>query len=231
MLYVDLPTDADLAYLADHRGDICVSIALPTTPLSQQTPADRIELGNLAREAQRQLEAAGADKRRVATVLEHLEELREDDGFWRLQAHSLAVFATPDSLRTFRLPSALQAGVEVSDRFHLKPLLRSVTFPNTAYVLALSENAIRVVEVAADLPPATVKLDAMPKDAAASVGKASINDRSPSGRTPRSPRVASWYRRLVLGRHSRRHTTRTVGFSGIRLGSGSTFDPSARRCR
>lgn len=182
MLYVDLPADADLAYLADHRGDICVSIALPTTPLSQQTPADRIELGNLAREAQRQLEAAGADKRRVAALLEHLEDLREDDGFWRLQAHSLTVFATPDSLRAFRLPSALQAGVEVADRFHLKPLLRSVTFPNTAYVLALSENAIRVVEVAADLPPATVKLDDMPKDAAGSVGKASINDRSPSGR-------------------------------------------------
>ncbi|MGD9508183.1 MAG: hypothetical protein AB7I59_16535 [Geminicoccaceae bacterium] len=182
MLHVDLPTDADLAHLADHRGDICVSIALPTTPLSQQTAGDRIELGNLAREAQRQLEAAGADKRQVAALLEHLDDLREDDEFWRLQARSLVAFATPTTLRTFRLPSTLQIGVEVSDRFHLKPLLRAIAFPNTAHVLALSENLVRVVEVSADLPPVTVKLDGIPKGAADSVGKASINDRSPTGR-------------------------------------------------
>jgi hypothetical protein len=29
--------------------------------------------------------------------------------------------------------------VEVSDRFHLKPLFRAVTFPNTCFVLALAE--------------------------------------------------------------------------------------------
>ena len=72
--------------------------------------------------------------------------------------------------------------VEVSDRFHLKPLLRAVTFPQAAYVLALAENSVRLVEVSGDLPAVTAKVDGMPRDAAAAVGKASINDRSPSGR-------------------------------------------------
>ena len=182
MLYVDIPHADDLAALAGTRADICVSIVLPTTPLSQHTPADRTELGNLAREAVRQLEAAGADKRRIWPLSEALDDLREDDEFWRHQAHSLIVFATPERLRTFRVPSALHAGVAVSDRFHLKPLLRAVTFPNIAHVLALSENAIRLVEVPADLPPTEVKVPGMPRDAASSVGKASINDRSPSRR-------------------------------------------------
>ena len=182
MLYVDIPSLADLKSLAAHRDDICVSIYLPTTPVSQETAGDRIELKNLAKEALRQLETANIDKRRVAALMEHLDDLVDDDEFWRFQAHSLAVLATPDNVRTFRVPNALAKIVEVSDRFHLKPLLRAIAFPNTCYVLALAEGAVRVIQVSADLPPAVVRVDGVPKDAASAVGRASVNDRSPSGR-------------------------------------------------
>jgi Bacterial archaeo-eukaryotic release factor family 11 len=37
-------------------------------------------------------------------------------------------------------------------------------------------------QIAADLPPAVVRVDGLPKDAASAVGRASVNDRSPSGR-------------------------------------------------
>jgi hypothetical protein len=114
--------------------------------------------------------------------MEHLDDLVDDDEFWRFQAHSLAVLATPDNVRTFRVPNALAKIVEVSDRFHLKPLLRAIAFPNTCYVLALAEGAVRVIQVSADLPPAVVRVDGVPKDAASAVGRASVNDRSPSGR-------------------------------------------------
>src|SRR3984893_10984531 len=182
MLYVDIPSLADLKSLAAHRDDICVSIYLPTTPVSQEAVGDRIELKNLAKEALRQLEKANADQGRVAALTEHLDDLVDDDEFWRFQAHSLAVLATPDNVRTFRVPNALAKIVEVSDRFHLKPLLRAIAFPNTCYVLALAEGAVRVIQVSADLPPAVVRVDGVPKDAASAVGRASVNDRSPSGR-------------------------------------------------
>jgi len=182
MLYVDFPSLADLKSLAAHRDDICVSIYLPTTPVSREVADDRIELKNLAKEALRQLETANADKRRVAALMEHLDDLVDDDEFWRFQARSLAVLATPDNARTFRVANALVAIVEVSDRFHLEPLLRAVAFPNTCFVLALAENAVRVVQVSADLPPAPVNVDGVPKDAAGAVGRSTINDRSPSGR-------------------------------------------------
>jgi hypothetical protein len=42
-------------------------------------------------------------------------------------------------VRTFRLPNRLTSRLEVSDRFHLKPLLRSVTFLQAAFVLALAQ--------------------------------------------------------------------------------------------
>jgi hypothetical protein len=182
MLHVDIPSQADIKAQAGERDDICVSIYLPTTPLTQDVRGDRIELKNLAKEAVRQLEAAGADKRRVAALVEHLDDLVDDDEFWRFQAYSLAVLATPDHVRTFRLPNALQAIVEVSDRFHLKPLLRTVTFPNSCFVLALAEGSVRLVQVSADLPAADVKVPDLPKNAASAVGRSTINDRSPKRR-------------------------------------------------
>jgi hypothetical protein len=182
MLHVDLPTPADITHLATHRHDPSVSIFLPTTPVTADTDGDRIQLKNLAKRAVEQLEAAQADKRRVAALAEELDDLVDDDGFWQFQAHGLAIYATPDNLRTFRVPSKLEPMVEVSDRFHLKPLLRAITFPHSCYVLALASGGVRLIEVTADLPAATVKVAGLPRDAAAAAGKASIAGRSFSGR-------------------------------------------------
>ena len=182
MLYVDIPTRPEFKALNGVRADACVSIYLKTTPLTQQSDASRIELGNLAKQAREQLEAVGFDKRRLASLMEHFDDLADDDEFWRLQANSLAILATPDLLRTFRIASALSPMVAVSDRFHLKPLMRAITFPSSAFVLALSENAVRLVEIHAELPAVAVKVDGLPKDAASALGKSTLNDRSPSGR-------------------------------------------------
>ena len=83
---------------------------------------------------------------------------------------------------TFRLPNRLQALETVSDRFHLKPLLRSVTFPQTAFVLALAEGSVRLIEIAADQPADEVRVQGMPKNAADHAGKSSINSRTEAGR-------------------------------------------------
>src|SRR5262249_56217733 len=126
-------------------GDGWVWMYLATTPLPQQSATSRTELKNSSAAALGELETAGFDKRRLAAIGDQLTELGADDEFWRFQARSLAVLATPDNLRTFRLPTTVTPLVEVSDRFYLKPLIRAVTFPHEAFVLALSENAVRLV--------------------------------------------------------------------------------------
>jgi hypothetical protein len=182
MLYLDIPTADDYADLAAFRGDMAVSIALPTTPISDDTDADRIQLKNLIKEALAQLEAAGADKRRVRALIEELDDLVEDDVFWAYQAHGLMIYATPDNLRTFRVPNALEPLVKVSDRFHLKALLRSTTFCDAGYVLALADGGVRLIEVTKDLPATELTVPDLPTDAASAVGKRSIATRSYSGR-------------------------------------------------
>lgn len=176
MLHVDIPTLPEIRALIAARADACVSIFVPTTPQTQHVAGSRIAFGNLTRTALHQLEAAGLDQRRRSLLQAELDALGEDDAFWRLQAHSLAVLATPDGIRTFRLATAVTEMVEVSDRFHLKPLLRAIAFPQNAFVLALSENAVRLVEVFADLAPSPVRVADLPKDAADAVGRASINN-------------------------------------------------------
>lgn len=182
MLYVDIPTSADIEALSSFRGEVCVSIYLRTTPLTQQAQADRIELKNLAKQAIQQLQAAGTDKRRLADIAEQFDDLVDDDEFWRFQAHSLAIFATPENMRTFRVPNALGTFVEVSDRFHVKPLLRSISFPHTCYVLALAQKSVRLIEVLPDLPVEAVKIEGLPENAGRAVQGVDDIDHWPSGR-------------------------------------------------
>jgi hypothetical protein len=175
MLHVDVPTRPEIRALIEARADACVSIYLPTTPQTQHVSGSRISFGNLTRTALEQLDAMGFDKRRHGVLQGELDALGEDEEFWRLQAHSLAVLATPDSLRTFRLATAVIQTVEVSDRFHLKPLLRAMAFPQHAFVLALSENDARLVEVFADLPATVARVPGLPDSAADATGHASVN--------------------------------------------------------
>jgi hypothetical protein len=163
-LHIDIPTQAQISALLDARADACVSIYLPTGPLPQDADAARIELKNLGSEALRQLDGNAA-------IEEHLADLHDDEAFWAYQATSLAVFVTADSLRTFRLPNRLTAMVEVSDRFHLKPLLRSVTFPQAALVLALAQGSVRVIEVAGDMPASELTIADLPSDLASTLSE------------------------------------------------------------
>ena len=178
MLHIDLPTRDEIERLAAFRGSPAVSLYLPTTRLAQNSQGDRIELKNLLKSALNEVEGGGASKRSVRAIEEALDAIIDDDDFWAEQANSLAVFATPESVRTFRLPNRLVPVVEVSDRFHLKPLLRSVTFPHHAYLLVLSRGAVRLVEVSADLPPHEIKVQGLPRDAAHALGRRNHTERS-----------------------------------------------------
>lgn len=88
----------------------------------------RVNPGNQIKTAIAKLEEAGLEKRRIWPLQEQFEDLLEDDDFWAHQANRLAILAIPDRITTFRLANELTDLAEVSDRFHLKPLLRALSF-------------------------------------------------------------------------------------------------------
>ena len=181
ILHTDIPTRAHIDRLLLSRDPASVSIYVPTDPTSSNT-RPRTALRSLGERALQQLRTGGIDASRVAAIEEDLADLLDDQPFWRYQARTLAVLLTPELLQTFRLPNRLLTNLEVSDRFYVKPLLRAVTFPQVAFVLALAQNSVRVVEVSADDEPTEVSVPDLPSDAASVAGRASLADRAPARR-------------------------------------------------
>ncbi len=180
-LHTDVPTRAEVEDLLRVQRPACVSIYLPTTPVTRDAQADRIAFKNSISEAVGELNAEGASGDDVASIQGPLEDLHDDDGFWTYQASSLAVFATPNGVRTFRLPNDLEASTSVGDRFYVKPLLRAITFPQAAFVLALAQGSVRLLGISADADPQEVAVPGMPTDATSADAKAALGDRRPRG--------------------------------------------------
>jgi hypothetical protein len=197
--HVDIPNRDQLNQLIAHREPSSISIVIRTAG-SSQSDAPRIEMKNAIDTALDQLRADDADKDDIVALEASLGDLVDDAEFWRFQSTSLAVFATPTMLKTFRLPNNLHHAVVVSDRFFVKSLLRTVTFRQAALVLALAQGSVRLISVSPDAEPFDIKLSNMPSDAASAVGKSSISDRSPSGKIQGSEgqkvRIAQYARQV-----------------------------------
>ena len=182
MLHVDIPSQADIKALAAHRGSICVSIYIPTTPLTQETPSDRIELKNLVKTAVAAVARCG---RRQARDRRHRASIRRADRRRRILA---LAGAQPRDLRDARQRAHLPPAEPLQPCRGLGPLPPQAAaargdLPATPPTCSRwHEGAVRLVR-GLRRPAADHRQGRrLPKDAASAVGKASINDRSPSGR-------------------------------------------------
>jgi hypothetical protein len=72
--------------------------------------------------------------------------------------------------------------VYVSSRARIAPLLRSVSLPQSAFVLALAHGSVRLLQLGPESPVSQLSVEDLPSDAASAAGRASMGDRSPKGR-------------------------------------------------
>jgi hypothetical protein len=203
MLHIDIPTLAEFKALALIKGETCVSLYLPVSPLVDNVRANRIAFKDLAREALTQLREAGADKSKIAVLEERFDHIAgadhdvqdedkvrklqrakpdEIDTFWHYQANGLGVLTTPGMMRMFRLPNRPKPLAEVADRFHLTPLIRAMTSPHDVFVLALAEESVRLIHAFADFPPERMQVPNLPRNAEEATRRPSIHVRAPRRR-------------------------------------------------
>jgi hypothetical protein len=149
------------------------------------------------------LKEAGTDKRKISVLEQRFEPLAgpqhdvqdEDkirklqrakpdpiDEFWHYQANGLAVLATPDMMRMFRLPNSPKPLAEVADRFHLTPLIRAMTSPHDVFVLALAEESVRLIHAFANFPPERLQVPNLPRNAEEATRRPSFHVRAPRRR-------------------------------------------------
>jgi release factor family 3 len=142
----DLLRPEHVRELAGYEDGPCVSVFLPVHRVTPDSGQDPIRLRNLLDEAEKQLLAAGLRAPAVREVLRPGRDLLEPGPFWSYQSDGLAVFLAQGWSRIFRLPEEFAELVVVTDRFHVKPLLALLTAGHRFYVLALSQNQVRLLE-------------------------------------------------------------------------------------
>jgi len=136
----------DLTTLMGKQDDLCLSIYLPTYRAGIEIRQGRIRLKNLIAEAEKRLINSGLRSSEAKHFLEPLKKMTIDDLFWQHQRDGLAVFLSSDMFYHYSLPVSFDEFLHIGKRFHLKPLLPLLNGNGVFYVLALSQNDVRVLQ-------------------------------------------------------------------------------------
>jgi hypothetical protein len=123
----------------------CVSIYMPTYRSGSETQQNPIRFKNLLRSVQERLIETGMKDTDAAELMAPVRELVDDQTFWQLQSEGLALFRSPEVLRTYRLPTSLDEHAVVENRFHLKPLFSLLSGDGQFYIVTLSLKSIRLI--------------------------------------------------------------------------------------
>lgn len=137
---------SDLQRLIQIRDQCCISIYMPTHRSFAQMEQDQIRFKNLLRRAEKIAEGLNTAGGTLGDSLAGARQLLQDESFWRRTSDGLALFLSPGHLMPYRLPLEFEEFVDSASRFHIKPLLPFFSGDGRFYVLALSQNAVRLIE-------------------------------------------------------------------------------------
>ncbi|UCF19000.1 MAG: hypothetical protein JSU87_13860 [Gemmatimonadota bacterium] len=143
---MDLLNRADIRALMGERGNLCVSLYMPTHRAGAETQQDPIRLKNLLRQAEERLTEGGLRRAEAEKILAAAHRTLGDAVFWQHQNDGLAVFASPVTFRRYRVPFKFTELVVVTDRFHIKPLLPLLSGDGRFWILALSQKLVRLLQ-------------------------------------------------------------------------------------
>jgi hypothetical protein len=138
---------------------------MPTAHVESEVKQNPTRFKNLVNEAQEQLIATGMRSTKANEMLEPARDLINDSSFWRSQSEGLAAYLTPDWFGTYRFPYDFQPLSVVNDRFHIKELLPLLSNDGRFYILALSQNSVRLLR-GTHYSIDEIELDNVPKNLA-----------------------------------------------------------------
>ncbi len=137
--------ELQLLLTGGRQGGPHVSLYMPTIKAGQETQQNPIRFKNLIREVENKLASLDLSQSDVNDFLAQASQLINDYPFWQHMEEGFALFLGKDFLRHYRLPLVFDELALVSERFHLKPLLRLFSRDQQFYILALSINGVRLL--------------------------------------------------------------------------------------
>lgn len=144
---MDLFNRSNLRRLAELQDDVCISLYMPMYRDEPNWSQNTTRLKNLLGEARDQLRDQDYREDQIDEILGEARQLLDRPSFWRSNiGDGLAVFITSQTTELFRLPLTFEEVAIVGDRFHLKPLFPIIAANNRFYLLALSQNDVRLYQ-------------------------------------------------------------------------------------
>jgi hypothetical protein len=145
MLTMDaLERDYSAVLLAAHEPP-CLSLYQPTHRLHPDNQQDPIRFRNLVKTLEASLRHT-YPVRDIRLLLAPFHTLASDRDFWNHMFDGLAVLATSDLFKVYRLQRPVAELAIVADTFHIKPLLRILQSSDRYQILGLNRHAMRLFE-------------------------------------------------------------------------------------
>ncbi len=157
-----------LQLLTPHEGP-CVSLYIPTHRAFPDSRQDPVRYRNSLKAMEESL-GQKYSSRQIKPVLSRFQALADDEQFWQHRTEALAVLGTGSELHVFDLQRPVEELLVVADRFHTKPLLRTLQSADRFQVLCLNREEVSLFEGNRDaLDPVT--LEDVPTTLEAALGR------------------------------------------------------------
>lgn len=124
----------------------CVSLFMPTFRAGREVRQNAIRFKNLLKQTVKLLSDRGMDDTAIDHLLADAHSLERNDHWWQHQSDGLAVFVASEQFHCYRVPLQLNETVMIGSRFHVRPMIRLLQGNGHFYVLAVSQNRVRLFE-------------------------------------------------------------------------------------
>jgi hypothetical protein len=134
----------DFRQLATMNGEYVVSIYLPAS-VGAESRQNPVRFKNLLRAAGQKMLDRKIGEPAIQKMTVSARTLLDQPELWMELSHGLAVFVSRDNLRAWPLPFACEELCVVGKHAYLLPLLAWETNDTPYFVLAVSQNAVRLL--------------------------------------------------------------------------------------
>ncbi|MBK8518400.1 MAG: hypothetical protein IPL55_19585 [Saprospiraceae bacterium] len=137
-----------LLELSEIHSAFCVSIFIPTHRADKEANSgkDTINLKNQLKDIKFKLGHHGMREQEIEKFLKPVNDLVNDNEFWRHQSDGLAIFMSDDLFEKYSVPVYFEEFNYLSNEFYLKPLIPLFNGDGLYYLLTLKIDEVKLYE-------------------------------------------------------------------------------------
>ena len=141
---IDRFTWDEIRQLARVEDPAAVTLLMPTYESGREVRQNAVRFKNLLHRAGELLKERGVSAADRDARLSEGEKAIHDESWWQHQGSGLAWMVAGEGCHRYRLPIELPEGVFIGEQFHLRPLVPIPQHDGGFFLLAVSQNRVRL---------------------------------------------------------------------------------------